>query len=251
MACIWWIFEHTFNGALWTNMTQSKSGLIGEYCEFDNLSNFFRQKTNTYSNLIYFFVGVFIVFFTKYTNSKSQIKNKLVSFPALSIIMGFCFIYLSFGSAFFHSSLTYTGQRVDMNGTYSISIVLLAIGLFQVFSFENIKKIIYISIILIVLIGFVFLAPLVSSSIVIPILILSLLVLKIITFFKFKKQHYASLIGLSFVLILIAIKIRTRDVQKINCDPNSFIQGHAIWHVLTALSSFCSYAFFRFTKSNI
>jgi Ceramidase len=250
MCCIWWVFEHVFSAGIWADMTQSKSGLSGEYCEYDHKGNFFRQKYNTYSNLIYFFVGVFIILFTKYSVYSPAQVNRLQTFPALSFFMGACFIYLSFGSAFFHASLTYLGQRVDMNGTYGISIVLLAIGIYHVFAFEKFNKHYLLCIIILALIGFVFLAPLVSSGVVIPIIILSVLALKIITYFKFKKQHYLSLIGMSFFLILIAIKIRTRDVEKINCDPNAVLQGHAIWHVLTALSSFCSYAYFRFTKKD-
>jgi Ceramidase len=248
MCCFYWVLEQMFSGSTWTEMVQSKSGLSGEYCEFDHTDHLFRQKANTYSNLIYFFVGVFIILNTKYSSQKAEFFNKLQTFPALSICMGLCFIYLSFGSSLFHASLTYVGQRVDMNGTYSISIVLLAIGIFQVFSFENFNKYYLLCFIVSALLGFIFLAPLVSSSIVLPLLILSVLALKIITYFKFKKQHYLFLIFLSFMLIWVAIKIRTRDVEKINCDPNAILQGHAIWHILTAASSFCSFAFFRFTK---
>lgn len=39
--------------------------------------------------------------------------------------------------------------------------------------------------------------------------------------------------------------------QKVGCDPYSLLQGHALWHVLTGLSSFCSYAFFRFTGNGL
>jgi hypothetical protein len=53
---------------------------------------------------------------------------------------------------------------------------------------------------------------------------------------------------MGFVLLIFAIKIRTLDVQKIDCDPFSIWQGHALWHLLTASSSFLTYSFFRFIK---
>jgi Ceramidase len=253
MAVIWYFFKQSFDGAIWQDFVQSKSGLTSEYCEFDNKNSLFRQNSNTFSNLIYFFVGLFIVLQCRIRTNK-HLQNKLLTFHALSVLMGSCFIYLSFGSALFHASLTYFGQRVDMNGTYSISIALLGIAFYQLIPNANLKvfyKKLWIFCLLLVLIIFIFIAPLVSSGILIPFFILLLGLLKIITFFKFKKQHYFSLIILSFLLVFLAIKIRTNDVQKINCDPQAILQGHSIWHVLTALSSFCSYAYFRFTKKTI
>jgi hypothetical protein len=52
-------------------------------------------------------------------------------------------------------------------------------------------------------------------------------------------------------LLAIAIQIRTMDVAKINCDPMSIWQGHALWHFLTATSSLCMYLYFRRIKTYV
>ena len=88
---------------------------------------------------------------------------------------------------------------------------------------------------------------LISSSILLPIFILSTWLLIGINYVQFRKSRSIILAVSSLALILIALKIRALDVQKIGCDPHSLYQGHSVWHLLAGLSSFCSYAFFRFT----
>lgn len=253
MIIVWACFNTWLDGHFWHGMEISKSALTVEYCEFNNTTKFFHQSMNTYSNLAYFFFGVLVLQIARYdaTNQEKTNQNRLETFPQLSALMGFCFIYLSFGSAFFHASLTYLGQRVDMNGTYSISIVLLGIAFYHLLyriNFNLTTKRIWVIGLLVIIVAFIPISLLISSSKLLPIIILLLLLSIAIHYIQFRKEKSFILAILGFVLMFIAVKIRTLDVQKINCDPHSFYQGHAIWHLLTAMSSFCSYSFFRFSK---
>ena len=253
MIMIWMSLNTILNGHIWDGMTLSKSAVIVEYCEFNNVEKLFHQSMNTYSNLAYFFFGVLIIQIAMYDfkNKAAITQNRIEKFPLLSALMGICFIYLSFGSAFFHASLTYIGQRVDMNGTYSISITLLGIGFYHIFQkidfSERAKKLWFGGLSLIIL-AFLKIALMISSSKLLPVMIVLLMILIAIHYFQFYKEKSLILAVLGFILMFVAIKIRTLDVQKIDCDPYSWYQGHAIWHLLTALSSFSSYAFFRFSK---
>lgn len=253
MIIVWACFNTWLDGHFWHGMEISKSALTVEYCEFNNTTKFFHQSMNTYSNLAYFFFGVLVLQIAQYdaNNQEKTNQNQLETFPQLSALMGFCFIYLSFGSAFFHASLTYLGQRVDMNGTYSISIVLVGIAFYHLLhriNFNLTTKRIWVIGLLVIIVAFIPISLLISSSKLLPIMILLLLLSIAIHYIQFRKEKSFILAILGFILMFIAVKIRTLDVQKINCDPHSFYQGHAIWHLLTAMSSFCSYAFFRFSK---
>lgn len=253
MICIWTVLNTLLSGSFWEGMAISKSALTVEYCEFNNVDKFFHQSMNTYSNLAYFFFGVLILQIAIFDlkNKGNTTQNRLEKFPLLSAFMGFCFIYLSFGSAFFHASLTYLGQRVDMNGTYSISIALLGIGFYHILykiDFSEIAKKLWIGGLLLIIIAFLPISLMISSSKLLPTMILLLMVMIAIHYFQNRKQKSFILAISGFVLMFLAVKIRTLDVQKVDCDPYSFYQGHAIWHLLTAFSSFCSYAFFRFSK---
>ncbi len=253
MILVFFCLNGVLNGSFWNGMTISKSAITVEYCEFNNVDKFFHQSMNTYSNLAYFFFGVLILqmAFEDYKNQGLSTQNRLERFPLLSALMGFCFIYLCFGSAFFHASLTWVGQRVDMNGTYGVTIVLLGIGFYHVlykWAFSKKGQIIGAIALLLIVFSFFKIALMVSSGTLVPLLILVSTLLVTINYLQFRKERSLIVAILSLVFIVLAVKIRTLDVQKIGCDPYSWYQGHSTWHLLTAMSSFCTYSFFRFTK---
>jgi hypothetical protein len=255
MLLVWILCNYFLKGNIWQGMEVSKSALTVEYCEFNDTSKFFHQSINTYSNLVYFFFGILICLIAKQDANNQEIssKNRLENFPQLSYLIGISFIYLSFGSAFFHASLTWIGQRVDMNGTYSLSISILLIALYEVFYKTELSKKAKSSLLifaLVLIIAFYQIALLVSSSILLPIFIFSAWILITVNYFQFSKERSLTLALVSIISIVIALKIRTMDVQKINCDPYSLYQGHSLWHFLAGFSSFCSYAFFRFSFSS-
>jgi uncharacterized membrane protein len=253
MLGIWCVLDLFLDSEIWMGMKVSQSAIQVEYCEFNHPDRFFHQPINTYSNIVYFFLGLIVLQWgLKDLKSKhNNLENSISRFPAISILAGICLMYLGIGSAFFHASLTYAGQRVDMNGTYGITLVLIAIGLLNVFlkvkSTKQAEKFATIFLILLIL-AFYFIAPWVSSAVLLPVMFLILLILVLTNYFQYRKQKYLILGAMGFVLLIFAIKIRTLDVQKINCDPYSIWQGHALWHLLTASSSFLTYSFFRFTK---
>lgn len=251
MWAVWFGANAFLNGDVWAGMVISKSALTAEYCEFNNVARFFHQRMNTYSNLGYFFFGVVILQIGLEDRKNRGLKpqNRLEAFPLLSVLMGICFIYLCFGSAFFHASLTYVGQRVDMNGTYALTLVLVSIALYHVFytlRLTNAGQKFCIAFLIVLTVVFLKIALLIPSGKLLPSLILTLLVLTAINYVQFRKERSGILAILSFILIVVAIVVRTMDVQKMGCNPYSCYQGHALWHLLTALSSVCSYAFFRF-----
>lgn len=255
MIVVWAGLDAVFTGTIWQGMTISKSALTVEYCEFNHVDRFFRQPMNTYSNLAYFFFGLLIlqIAVTDYKNRHVANLSRLEKFPLLSAFTGLCFIYLSFGSAFFHASLTYIGQRVDMNGTYGITIALLGVAMYQTLytiKLTTFQKKIWVLCLAAIMLLFLKVALLIPSATLVPGLILLLNVFIVINYSQFRKERSAVLAVTSLLLLIVAVKIRTLDVQKVGCDPHSVIQGHSIWHLLTALSSFCSYAFFRFRKNS-
>ncbi|GAB3690248.1 hypothetical protein GCM10027592_07380 [Spirosoma flavus] len=254
MVFVFFLLNTTLTGHVWEGMVVSQSALTGEYCEFNDVSRFFHQLVNTYSNLVYFFFGIFICLLAlnDRKNQRTATQNRLQQFPMLSLLMGLCLIYLSVGSAFFHASLTWVGQRVDMNGTYGVSVTLLIIALYHVFhriKLSESAKRVFIGLVVLLILSFYEIHLLIPSSILLPALILMTWILIIINYIQLRKERSVLLAISSIVLIVVALKIRALDVQKIGCDPHSLYQGHSVWHLLAGLSSFCTYAFFRFTPS--
>ena len=54
-----------------------------------------------------------------------------------------------------------------------------------------------------------------------------------------------SLMKASLVSILIAASIWILDITDKLCSPTSIFQGHALWHILGALSIFLGYLYYR------
>lgn len=245
--------DYFLDSRVWEGMVISKSALTVEYCEFNHPERLFHQPVNTYSNLIYFFYGmvVFQLGWRDWKSSANLKANTVRRFPYLSLLLAANFIYLSLGSSFFHSSLTWMGQRMDMNATYGLTLSLICIGLVQVLVKKELTKQIQVGLVvgmLLLIAGFLPLALQISSSILLPSLFLILLVLGIINYFQYPAHRIPVLGVFSFVLLAVAIQIRALDVAKVNCDPMSIWQGHALWHLLTATSSLCMYFYFRSVK---
>jgi len=247
LLLIFVFLNHHFNGAIWQTLQQSKSALTGEYCEQDNITYFFRQRMNTYSNLMYFFLGMLVVLIA-YHDKKERTGNQLQQFPLLSFFFGTCLMYLCFGSSFFHASLTWVGQRVDMNGTYSVCISLVAITYYRLFSSgvpsANFQRAFVGSLVLLVLF-FIELHLWVSSLFLLPAMIILIITGTVINYTKRKIAYRLQSALLSLVLMLAAAILRSVDVQKIACNPTSLYQGHSLWHFFTGMSAFFLYWFYR------
>lgn len=246
--------DSLFDSSVWTGMLVSQSAITVEYCEFNHPERLFHQPINTYSNLIYFFYGLVVIQLATKDLKFFSVReaNSVRNFPYLSVLLAANFIYLSFGSAFFHASLTWIGQRVDMNATYGLTLSLICIGMVQVLVKKELSKQMQVGLVLgmlLLIAAFLPLALQISSAILLPSLFLVLLLLGIGNFVQYSSQRSPLLLILSFVLLAIAIQVRTLDVAKVNCDPLSIWQGHALWHFLTATSSLCMYFYFRRIKN--
>ena len=255
MLFIFVFLNRHFDGTIWNDMQISKSALTAEYCELNQTNKLFHQSSNTYSNLAYFFLGMLAILISFYDRKdKSNLnKNLIQQFPLVSFFFGCCLIYLCFGSSFFHASLTWVGQRVDMNGTYSICITLIGMSGYRLFSKEKPllepKTQRFIILFLVVTIAaFVGLHLLVPSTILLPLIVGILITLTTINYFKNKEKFNVQLAILSLLLMIAAFALRTIDVKKIACNPTSLYQGHALWHVFTSMSAFLLYWFYRSEK---
>ena len=246
--------DYFLDSSLWEGMVVSKSALTVEYCEFNHPDRFFHQPINTYSNLIYFFYGlvVFQLALKDINGLVSVRASTVVNYPYLSLLLAANFIYLSIGSAFFHSSLTWIGQRVDMNATYGLTLSLICIGLVVTIVKKDLSSRMQLTIVASMLLLTVLFLPLalqISSSLLLPSLFLLLVALATLNYLINRSQRFPLLGILGVVLLVVAIQIRALDVDKVNCDPYSIWQGHAGWHLLTATSSLCLYFYFRIVKS--
>lgn len=251
LGLIFFYLNHALGESIWSGMQISKSALTAEYCELYRTGHLFHQPVNTYSNLFYFFLGSIILGLSiKSTNASN--RNSLQQFPALMAFCGFSLIYLCFGSSFFHASMTWTGQRVDMNATYAVCLSCLAISSYYYFQlhFTSWIKTLYILVLSLLVIFFVYLHLHVSSMILLPLFIILILFFTLINYNRNKKALSIQFAWLSLLFVIGAFILRTLDILKIVCNPTSVFQGHSLWHIFTGLSAFFLFWFFYSENEN-
>lgn len=253
MLCVFLFLNNYFDGSAWNGMKICQSRLTGVYCELDRVNDFFHQTINTYSNLVYFFLGTIVVQIALHDkkNKKNINQNLLQQFPLISFFFGCCLIYLCLASAFFHASLTWIGERADMNATYSIAITLIGISCYRLFAKQDTSnkfKIAYVLFLFFSVLLFIEIYLYTSSFVLLPLLLLVVAICTVINYLQNKENYNVYLQILSLLFLTGAFILRTLDVKKIGCDPVSVYQGHAVWHLFTGMSAFLLYWFYRSEK---
>ncbi len=223
----------------------------GEYCERLYFDRLVRQPSNSWSNFFYTFYGLLCIRFGLNDASKQGGLSTISQMPAVSWIYGFSFAYLCFGSFLFHASLTRTGQHWDMAATYGLVGVPVVFMLWRLL-FANMSPakgaLVVAAAVLVADVLFYTFKWHLNGLMTLGSMITTLIVLMVAHKLRGKSymNYWYGAAGLASVLLAYYIWHRDRD--RIWCDPDSIIQGHAAWHGLTGLAAFCTYLMFRSEK---
>lgn len=218
------------------------------HCFCEAIGNkFVRQPIDSYTNIAYIIVGLIII--------AHIIKNrKLINKASINhlsgmvlIIFGVAVILTGIGSFFYHSTFTYAGMQLDDDTMYLIGSFTL------LFVLANIRKIdikrflilyLIINLFLEVLIWFF---PIIRGGVFGILILVSVLTviysMRHKTTEELKRSRETKYFFISAILFAIAYFIWFLDYTGVACDPHSIIQGHAIWHILTALAALSFYAY--------
>jgi hypothetical protein len=207
-------------------------------------ASIFRTPANTFSNLGYVFVGLYIIAYALWDYRRSVSPNAPYALrrPPLMIYFGFVCICLGFGSAFMHASLTGTGGWYDIFAMFGSLVAIIALHLGRWLPDITLGKLRLP--IWPVLIGIA--APTSYALAEVhgrfsDIQIMTGLILTIILCFgvdlfrgRTRIQHRWHLLAVSSFLLAFGIWNLTNANRF--TSPDGWLQGHAIWHVLTACS---------------
>ena len=229
-----------------------------QFCESNRMADLIRQPANTWSNLIYLLVGLFIfsVGIHDYKNKERKERpNFLVKYPLFTIMYAFACFYLFVGSFLFHASLTRYHQILDQSAMLVLTNVLLGFILYNIFPTYFVKGIeksthAFMMLLIVVLNYFVFLSVnIININVVFPIILLVIIGIGVYKYKKVKSiSYYIKYMLISLLFMLIATSIWILDRSHILCNPTSYMQGHAVWHVLNGVSILLAYLYFRTAK---
>lgn len=230
MLVVGFQFETTYAWTSWTRIDSYPHC----YCE-QARGGFIEQPSNTFSNFAYILVGLMVLFHTNHGTTGSFFASHVV----YRLLFGSIVLVIGFGSMFYHMSLTNAGRFFDWFGMFLFIDFLIA------FNFARIKRfsvkdflVVYVvmclvSVIVLATLPQSFRTPLFALEIA---TLVALLVSNEIWKFHTPQVIYHRYLILSAITFIVAYVIWNLDKYLIVCWPTSVFQGHALWHILVAIS---------------
>jgi len=235
-----------------------------EQCETVDKSAFFLQSMNFWSNFAYLAAGLLVIWRSDFAFGKA---------------IGWVLIALAIGSGWFHGTLTETGQTADMMGVYCALLVMILYGLLKVLAVSSDSVTAWV--LFIVFMGIGCLAGITrthvhffDSDYFTPMLVFILFVYMIVEaigsidwsnsgfiYFAWRTNWVPVLLwtSVAFLSGLVAVIFKFTDGDKnlaakhdgdySKClyDHGSIIQGHALWHIFSAVMFWAIFEYIRAT----
>jgi hypothetical protein len=201
-----------------------------------------RQPIDTWSNLAFVLVGLLIL--ENVLRPASTRSNLLARRRVYGLVYVFAVVLIGLGSWFYHASLTFVGQWFDVMGMYLLGTFMMLYAVARLRPLGNRTF---------ALNYMLFNLMLATSLIVVPelrrylfgALVVVTIGLEVAIRRRDVKQIRAGYFVGALLIYLLAQFIWTLDLNHIVCDPTGLLQGHAVWHILTAVSAGLLYLYYR------
>jgi hypothetical protein len=196
-----------------------------------------RQPINAYTNIAYLLAGIFILVYLSHTRHLFKSYSPISNLPRkLLILFGIACILVGIGSFLYHASFIFLGEEIDDDSMYLIGVFMLFFELAHQKRIST-RQFIYLYVILNILLEvLIYFVPVVRGGVFAVLIAASIAM----TEFSIRKrivsnqrQQFYIAIG----LFVAAYFIWMLDKTHILCHPNSLFQGHAVWHLLSALAA--------------
>ena len=209
-----------------------------------------RTRANTFSNLAYVTVGLYACGLALADRRRARLAgpdappvNIVVATPALSVLFGLSCLWLGFSSGLFHASLTRAGQRLDVAAMYPPLLSLLAIAAARALP-PRIGRCfgaglptwgVLAAVIVVAEIALWRWKWSMSATTVLSTLIAAMAGVTVAEHLRWPGRFRSAWLGWGACLLAAGIACRQSDVARsFPVGPESWLQGHALWHLLTA-----------------
>lgn len=180
-----------------------------------------RQPSNSASSFAFVLVALLVL--------ARGSNKKIATLFALTLT------FVGVGSAYYHATLSFTGQFFDVLGMYLIATLAL------ILSIDKIRRLSGAAMAVCYLAANAVLA---TSLYTVPVLrrwIFGLLLIAIIIVELKDRTRERTYLSRAIGIMTLAFVIWIVDFTRIACAPTSILQGHAVWHILGALSAYYLY----------
>jgi len=224
-------------GPDWTRFLPASCQATRCFCEFPRTGDLMLQPSNTLSVIGYLAVGSWIMVSAN-ARTNTAFRGTGVAW------YGFSAVVIGVGSALLHATLTLWGQFADVVGMYLLTGFALtyAVARWRDLSARQALTL-YIALV----------AALVAVLYVVPdarrYAFLALLLTSILIEMALARPRRPGVVTAWYLAGIaakaVAFGIWILDNTGRVCAPQSWLQGHAVWHLLGAAAIACSYAYYR------
>ena len=241
--------------SVWDGWIESRGLRRPSYAERIYFEHLFRTRANTWSNLAFVVVGFYALAlgYLDLRRRRDPSDGYVIATPAMSFLFGTACCFLGFGSGIFHASLTRWGQHLDVATMYPPLLAGIAMS-FGRWQRQWDRSATPRAIPIWVLLGSMVVATScllyhykwsMSAGTVLRTLILTQAGGALVDLLLARHALSFRWLLCSTLALATAVICRQLDVAGKFSGPDSWFQGHAVWHVLTALSLACVYAYHR------
>lgn len=214
------------------------------FCEAPSLTGLM-QPADTISSLAFVIIGILAVFAWYKFNKRTKERRLVLAFAAILVFVGM-------SSFFYHGTLSYLGQFLDVFSMYLFAILLFCGALARRGSISFTKAVV-LFILLNIIFGLLQYYVPDARRVVFGLLLLPGLLLeqqpRTTGHAWFSKQVRYFYVGIAFLTTAYIFWIL--DQSNIFCFPHSIIQGHALWHIFTAIGAYMVVIHYRRTSHHI
>ena len=246
-----WVTQAAKEQNVWAAWRESGELRRPAYRERIHAGEVFRTRANTWSNLGYIVVGLYGIALGCRDLRQPSRDAYLLKTPALSLAFGTACCCLGIGSGLFHASLTRLGQQLDVASMYPPLMVMIAVSFGRwIPALPLGSRTLPTWPVLLVLTTLAsgllyYFKWSMSSPIVLNSLVGSVATLTLLARFCSSRMLDGRWLVASSAALVVAVFCRQLDIAGRFTGPDAWAQGHALWHILTALSLGCVYAFYR------
>lgn len=200
-------------------------------------SGFFAQPVNSWSSIAFIFAGIIVI-------------GLVGGRRWFGLLYGCTLIFIGASSFYYHASLTYLGQFLDVLATYLLITLIIMRALSLKWRWLKRWQVSLYLASNVVLATIMHLVPDVRRY------LLALLLLAAVwsLFSAYRWKIWASddrAAKSALILVLIAFFLWVMDNTRVWCSPMNVIQGHALWHILTAIAAIVCYFSFQNREARI
>lgn len=232
------------SGLAWGSWERVSCAARGCFCE-QARPGAVAEPSNTFSNLAFVLVGLLVLQHGRHTARSAPPggRNVMLGHRAYPLMYGAALVLLGFGSFFYHASLTTLGRWLDVMGMYLLASFIALYNWTRIRPARGMTFAAAYVLLNVALGAALALNPSIRLRLFSALIWLGIALevyLLMVRRPAIQYRYYFAALG----CFALAYGIWILDNELIVCNPYAPLQGHAIWHMLTAVAAGLIYRFY-------